>query len=133
MEIDTTVTESSMIDSAVTPPPVGNHDHDDDHDHGVQWLELTRIGFVLIAVALSWLSFWQPFEEFDVVALAATLIGGYPIFREAIQALLARRMTMELSMTIALIAALAGTAKLASSNSPLQVQRAILPFTTISI
>src|SRR5207253_5077864 len=35
------------------------------------------------------------------------LVGGYPIFKEAVANLLARRMTMELSMTIALAAALA--------------------------
>jgi Cd2+/Zn2+-exporting ATPase/Cu+-exporting ATPase len=34
------------------------------------------------------------------------LIGGYPIFREAFENVLERRMTMELSMTIALVAAL---------------------------
>ena len=33
------------------------------------------------------------------------LIGGYPIFKEAIADLLESRMTMELSMTIALVAA----------------------------
>jgi Cd2+/Zn2+-exporting ATPase/Cu+-exporting ATPase len=36
-----------------------------------------------------------------------TLVGGYPIFREASANILDRRMTMELSMTIALVAALA--------------------------
>jgi len=35
------------------------------------------------------------------------LVGGYPIFKEAVADLLARPMTMELSMTIALAAALA--------------------------
>jgi heavy metal translocating P-type ATPase len=39
--------------------------------------------------------------------LIATAAGGYPIFREAIHDILHRRMTMELSMTIALVAALA--------------------------
>ncbi len=34
------------------------------------------------------------------------MIGGYPIFREAFADLLSRRMTMELSMTIALVSAL---------------------------
>ena len=38
--------------------------------------------------------------------VAAVLGGGYPVFREAMENLLARRMTMELSMTIALTAAL---------------------------
>jgi Cd2+/Zn2+-exporting ATPase/Cu+-exporting ATPase len=43
----------------------------------------------------------------DAVAFLATLVGGYPIFREAFEALRQRRMTMELSMTIALVSALA--------------------------
>jgi len=38
----------------------------------------------------------------DALALAGILIGGYPIFKEALADLLDRRMTMELSMTIAL-------------------------------
>jgi cation transport ATPase len=41
----------------------------------------------------------------DLLALAGVLIGGYPILKEAISDLLERRMTMELSMTIALAAA----------------------------
>jgi Cd2+/Zn2+-exporting ATPase/Cu+-exporting ATPase len=41
------------------------------------------------------------------VAFVATIAGGYPIFREAFDALRERRMTMELSMTIALASALA--------------------------
>jgi hypothetical protein len=36
-----------------------------------------------------------------------SLIGGYAIFREAFKNLVERKMTMELSMTIALLAALA--------------------------
>src|SRR6202171_5063550 len=39
--------------------------------------------------------------------LAATLIGGFPIFKEAFENIVERRMTMELSMTIALASALA--------------------------
>jgi cation transport ATPase len=42
-----------------------------------------------------------------VIGLAATLIGGYPIFKEAFENIIERRMTMELSMTIALVSALA--------------------------
>ena len=41
----------------------------------------------------------------DWVALVGIAIGGYPIFKEAIADLLKGRMTMELSMTIALAAA----------------------------
>jgi Cd2+/Zn2+-exporting ATPase/Cu+-exporting ATPase len=45
--------------------------------------------------------------QIDAVGLVAALAGGYPIFREAFTDLVSRRMTMELSMTIALAAALA--------------------------
>jgi len=40
-------------------------------------------------------------------SVAATLIGGYPIFKEAVENIVERKMTMELSMTIALVSALA--------------------------
>lgn len=85
-----------------------NHDHDaHGHDHPVETLELVRIGFVGLAVLASWLQLWKGFAGFDVIALAATLIGGYPIFKEAFENILERRMTMELSMTIALGSAMA--------------------------
>jgi heavy metal translocating P-type ATPase len=69
-------------------------------------IEVVRIGFVALAVAVSWLHLWRPVASFDAVAWGATLVGAYPIFKEAFSALLARRMTMELSMSIALGAAL---------------------------
>jgi heavy metal translocating P-type ATPase len=94
-------------------PPLGSkvepstsHSHDEGAHHIARG-ELVRIGLVALAVLLSWLFPWQPFLKINAVALAATLVGGYPIFREAFGALRERRMTMELSMTIALVAALA--------------------------
>lgn len=84
-------------------------EHEPDH-HGakhLEWVELARIGFVGVAIVISWLQVWQPVPHFDLVGFAAALIGGYPIFREALADLLSRRMTMELSMTIALASALA--------------------------
>jgi Cd2+/Zn2+-exporting ATPase/Cu+-exporting ATPase len=95
-------------------------DHDqgqEDHDHPLEWVDLLRIGLVAVAVVASWFGLWkslagalglgQAVASFDVIALATTLAGGYPIFKEAVANLVARRMTMELSMTIALAAALA--------------------------
>jgi Cd2+/Zn2+-exporting ATPase/Cu+-exporting ATPase len=73
----------------------------------VERADLVRIGLVAVAVAVSWFLPWQPLLGIDAVAFTATLIGGYPIFKEAVGALRERRMTMELSMTIALVAALA--------------------------
>jgi heavy metal translocating P-type ATPase len=83
----------------------GHEDHG--HDHPLERSDLVRIGFVALAVVTSWLGLWRHLAHFDVIALAATLVGGYPIFREAFENLIERRMAMELSMTIALVAALA--------------------------
>jgi len=95
----------------LTPPRDASADnsekgHDEAPEHGIDRLELLRIGFVALTVLVSWLHPWRPVVAFDVVAWVATLIGGYPIVKEALSSLLARRMTMELSMTIALAAAL---------------------------
>lgn len=94
-------------------PPAGDplpHDPRDDQDahaHGLDALELARIGFVAVVVVVTWLHPWRPLPSFDAVAWGAAIIGAYPIFKEAPSALFAGRMTMELSMTIALVAALA--------------------------
>ncbi len=74
---------------------------------GVEVLNLVRIALVGLAGLASWFRVWEPFPRVDVIGLLATLVGGYPIFREAFQDIRSRRMTMELSMTIALGAALA--------------------------
>jgi Cd2+/Zn2+-exporting ATPase/Cu+-exporting ATPase len=75
--------------------------------HGVHRGDLVLIALVGVAALASWLGLWKDFARFDVIALVASLVGGIPIFREAFSALVARRMTMELSMTIAIVAALA--------------------------
>jgi heavy metal translocating P-type ATPase len=79
---------------------------EEDAEHAVDRLDVVRIGLVAAAVLVSWLLPWQPFGRVNLIALVATLVGGYPIYKEAFEALRERRMTMELSMTIALVAAL---------------------------
>ena len=69
-------------------------------------LELARVAFVAVAAAAVWFRVWEPLANVSVVGIIATLIGGYPIFKEAVENFVERRMTMELSMTIALVAAL---------------------------
>src|SRR6202051_1452623 len=86
------------------PDPGAEHK---EHGHGVEWTELSRIAFVALAAAAVWFRFWEPFAHISVIGIAATLIGGYPIFKEAFENIVARKMTMELSMTIALLSALA--------------------------
>src|SRR6202008_904873 len=76
------------------------------YGHGVEWNELARIAFVALAAAAVWFRVWEPFPQISVIGVAAALIGGYPIFKEAFENIVERKMTMELSMTIALLAAL---------------------------
>ena len=70
-------------------------------------LSFARIAFVGLAAAAVWFRLWEPFPRVSVIGIAAALIGGYPIFKEAFENIIERKMTMELSMTIALLAALA--------------------------
>jgi Cd2+/Zn2+-exporting ATPase/Cu+-exporting ATPase len=84
-----------------------HQDHGSDHHHAWEVADLVRVLFVALAAAAVWFRWYEPFSSFSLIAIVATLIGGYPIFREAVENILERRMTMELSMTIALLAALA--------------------------
>jgi heavy metal translocating P-type ATPase len=79
----------------------------EEHGHAVEWTELIRIAFVALAAAAVWFRLWEPFAHISVIGVAAALIGGYPIFKEAFENIVERKMTMELSMTIALLSALA--------------------------
>ena len=88
------------------PEPTDTHE-EHDHEHGFEIADVLRVVFVALAAAAVWFHLWEPFARVSVIGLAATLIGGYPIFKESFENLLERRMTMELSMTIALVSALA--------------------------
>jgi Cd2+/Zn2+-exporting ATPase/Cu+-exporting ATPase len=88
-----------------------HHDHDDDHEHGhdhnhpFEWPEAVRIALVAIAAAALWFRVWEPFPAVSVIGIVGLLIGGWPILKEAFENIIERRMTMELSMTIAIAAA----------------------------
>src|ERR1700678_1753501 len=101
------VVASPTTATASEVEPKGPLNEEGDHDLRLDRGDLVRIGLVARAVLVSWLFPWEPFLKTNVVALSATLVGGYPIFKEAFGALRKRQMTMELSMTIALVAALA--------------------------
>ncbi len=78
-----------------------------DQPHTVRWADLVRIALVaLAAIAIRLLS-GEPMLWLGLVGVGAVIGGGWQIFREAAENLLARRMTMELSMSIAIIAAAA--------------------------
>jgi heavy metal translocating P-type ATPase len=89
--------------------PTANEVHeaaDQAHAKALEWRDLTRIAFVALCATAVWFRVWEPLPGVSVIGLAGTLAGGWPIFREALDNIRERRMTMELSMTVALIAAL---------------------------
>jgi cation transport ATPase len=88
-------------------PSLTEHNPETPSKHAFEWAELLRIVFVALAAAAVWFRVWEPFPRLSVIGILATLIGGYPIFKEAFENIVERKMTMELSMTIALLSALA--------------------------
>jgi Cu+-exporting ATPase len=70
------------------------------------WSEGVRIGIVVIAAIAVRFHFREPLG-LSLIGVAGILVGGWPIFKEAAENMAARRMTMELSMSIAIIAAAA--------------------------
>lgn len=85
----------------------GHEDHEHEHEHEFEWPEALRIVAVAVAAAAVWFRLWEPLTSVSVVGIVGLAIGGWPIFKEAFENLLARRMTMELSMSIAIVAAAA--------------------------
>jgi Cu+-exporting ATPase len=78
-----------------------------DSEHAFRWVEAIRIVLVAIAAAAVWFHLWEPFAHVSLIGAVGVLIGGWPIFKEAAKNVAARRMTMELSMSIAIVAAAA--------------------------
>lgn len=128
MSLDSRATLADQAQSRTTAPAADHehahddrhdhrdHQHDDDHDHddhghdharALDWVEGGRIAIVALAAAAVWFQLWEPISAVSVIGVIGLLIGGWPIFKEAIENLIARRMTMELSMTIAIVAAAA--------------------------
>ncbi|MGE5715154.1 MAG: hypothetical protein ACM369_00770, partial [Acidobacteriota bacterium] len=60
-------------------------------------LDAVRILVVAAGAAAVWFRVWEPFLHVSVIGVATLLIGGWPIFHEAVENALQRKMTMELS------------------------------------
>ena len=78
-----------------------------EHEHSFDWREIARVLFVAAAAGVLWFFQSHPTPIVITVGVICALIGGFPIFHEAYENIVERRMTMELSMTIAIVAALA--------------------------
>ncbi len=78
-------------------------EHSEPAAHAAEYVRLALMGLVIVASLTGW---WRHWMLHDWLASTTTLVGGFPIFKEAWENLRKRRMTMELSMTLALVAAL---------------------------
>jgi heavy metal translocating P-type ATPase len=101
--------EIKMVGVPLKTPPSSHTDHDDDHDHGhaLSWRDINRVLFVAAAAGAIWFLGGGSNRYITAIGVVCTLVGGFPIFHEAYENIIQRRMTMELSMTIAIVAALA--------------------------
>jgi Cd2+/Zn2+-exporting ATPase/Cu+-exporting ATPase len=98
------------IKLAAAPPgdtSPSHTDHEDDHGHALNWRDISRVFFVAAAAGAIWFLGGVSKPYITAVGVVCTLVGGFPIFHEAYENITQRRMTMELSMTIAIVAALA--------------------------
>ncbi len=68
--------------------------------------ELLRLTLMGAAALFSWLGLWRAFLPLDLVGLSSALIGGYPIYKETLQSLTHKKISMEVSMSLAILASL---------------------------
>jgi heavy metal translocating P-type ATPase len=82
--------------------PIDSNLKSEHEDHAViERADLLRIAFVIVVAGIVWFA-----PQLRWLGIIGVLVGGFPIFAEAFENLRERRMTMELSMTLALLAAL---------------------------
>ncbi|TAL76510.1 MAG: cation-translocating P-type ATPase [Burkholderiaceae bacterium] len=99
--------ESERCTDRASPGTDSSVEGHEKHHAALDWLEGTRIILVALAAVVVWLHLWEPLQAFSALGIAGLAIGGWPILKEAFEAIVERRMTMELSMTIAICAAAA--------------------------
>jgi len=75
------------------------------HDEAAPFEPIAIARIVVAALAIAVLWFEPPHPWTMLIGIGALVFSGWPIFREAVENLVERRMTMELSMTIAIVAA----------------------------
>src|SRR6202165_5267441 len=102
--------EAEKYVTAEQRPVSSNHaDHEDghEHEHALNWRDINRVLFVAAAAAAIWVLGGARNPYVTGIGVICAIVGGFPIFHEAYENIVQRRMTMELSMAIAIVAALA--------------------------
>ena len=99
--------EAANLAEAVRPASIAHAVEQREPEAVFSRVEAARIIVVAIAAAAVWIHLWEPVPSVSLIGIVGVLVGGWPIFREAAENAAARRMTMELSMSIAIVAAAA--------------------------
>src|SRR5256712_962075 len=79
---------------------------DSGQDLGNTRTGVVRLAIMAAAAVSSWSGIWGQFLPIDVVAIAATLLGGYTVYRESLRELRHGHVNMEVSMAVAIFASL---------------------------
>jgi heavy metal translocating P-type ATPase len=87
--------------------PAEHDSHEDEHENPMNWREISRVLFTAVAAGAIWFLGGARNPYITAVGVICAIVGGFPIFHEAYENITQRRMTMELSMAIAIVAALA--------------------------
>src|SRR5215469_15843054 len=95
----------SSLTDAEDAEEVRAEDEPEAPQHG--WTNGARMAVVALSAAAVYLRVWEPLHAVSLFGVIGLSIGGWPVLKEAARNLQRRRMTMELSMTIAIVAAAA--------------------------
>ena len=88
---DKTASQSEVLEFASETREAGSGEH----EHSIARRDLYRIVFVAVAAGSLWFLKAVPTPFYVGIGVLCAAVGGYPIFREAIENILERRMTME--------------------------------------
>ena len=64
--------------------------------------DLVRLSVMAVAAVVCGIGSYLKILPFDILAIAATLVGGYPVYKETLQSLRHGHVNMEVSMTVAI-------------------------------
>ena len=92
--------------SGATRPTARGHD-EDDYGHALTSFDVAQVLFVATAAGAMWFLGRSSNPYITAIGVICAVVGGFPIFHEAYENVVQHRMTMELSMAIAIVAALA--------------------------
>jgi Cd2+/Zn2+-exporting ATPase/Cu+-exporting ATPase len=68
--------------------------------------DLARLLLVALAALTSYLGLWRILAPIDLIAIVATILGGFPVYVETIRSLRDGHINMEVSMALAIVASL---------------------------